>query len=354
VVDSASRERKAMVDTAVDRHVVDLRVAVPAQPVGEPGWEIAVTVYLPIGEVADAGVPVLVLLPGGGYGRLYFDLPDRGYSQADHHVRRGTVVVALDHLGSGESSIPPMEVSTLPVVAAANHAAVNGVLERLRDGTLLAGRLPAIEIGAVVGAGQSMGGHIAAAMQARHHTFDAIALMGASVLTTTIPRRNAAVPGIIPSQPATTDREPDVLEDIDWPWAFHWVEDPSPLATADIEAGIPLKIEAVAWASTTVPGLAVTLLEPGAVAAEVASIDVPVLLAAGERDVTCPLLAEAAAFAAATDVAMFRVRRMAHMHNFAPARHLLWGRLDDFISQAVRVARTTPTPAYQPTGDRPE
>ncbi|MCK9893033.1 hypothetical protein [Frankia sp. AgB32] len=68
-------------------------------------------------------------------------------------------------------------------------------------------------------------------------------------------------------------------------------------------------------------------------AAEVAAVDVPVLLASGERDVTRPLLTEAAAFIAARDVAVFRPRRMAHMHTFAPTRRLLWERLDAFVAQ---------------------
>ena len=43
-------------------------------------------------------------MPGAGYSRRYFDLPEPGYSEALYHNRRGTIVVALDHLGVGESS----------------------------------------------------------------------------------------------------------------------------------------------------------------------------------------------------------------------------------------------------------
>src|SRR5262249_14806172 len=104
-----------MLDRAAESRTFDLRVAVPALPAAEADWEIAATVYRPPGlDAAAAATPVLVLLPGGGYGRRYFDLPRTGYSQADFHVRRGTVVIALDHLGAGESTHPPLEVSTLP------------------------------------------------------------------------------------------------------------------------------------------------------------------------------------------------------------------------------------------------
>ncbi|WP_041259562.1 alpha/beta hydrolase [Pseudofrankia inefficax] len=328
-----------MSDAGTDVKVIDIRVAVPGAPVGEAAWEIAATVH--VDEARSARSPVLVLLPGGGYGRRYFDLPDLGYSQADHHARRGAIVVALDHLGAGDSTSPAPDVTTLPTVAAANHAAVTAVLDRLRDGTLAPGAVPRVEVSAVVGAGQSMGGHIAAAMQAQHRTFDAIALMGSSVIDTTIPRRQPAASSLLPGQPAA-----DALADLDWPWAFHWVEELTPLTAADIEAGIPVKTTALPWSSRTVPSLAVALLEPGAIAAEVATIDVPVLLAAGERDVVRPLLTEAAAFTSARDLAVFRLRRMAHMHNFAPTRHLLWERLDAFIAQAVSLAsraKTLPT-----------
>ncbi|WP_041259287.1 alpha/beta hydrolase [Pseudofrankia inefficax] len=334
-----------MLEVAGGIKAFDVRVEVPASPVDESAWEIAATVYVPAGEQSIAGAPVLVLLPGGGYGRRYFDLPDSGYSQADHHARRGTVVVALDHLGSGDSTIPAAEVTTLPVVAAADHAAVTTVLDRLRKGTLAPGEFPSIKIKGVVAAGQSMGGHIAVAMQARYRTFDAVALMGSSVINTTIPRKQSTAPRLASEWTPQNTQEVDGLGDIDWPWAFHWVEELSPLAADDIKAGIPVKTETLPWSSAAVPSLAVALLEPGAVAAEVASIDVPVLLAAGERDVIYPLLTEAAAFTAARDLAVFRLRRAAHMHNFAPTRHLLWERLDAFIVHAVglrEMAKTVP------------
>ena len=63
---------------------------------------IAATVFLP--EPMPAAPTVMFALPGGGYSRGYFDLhfPGHdGYSQAEHHVARGAVFVAMDHLGVG-------------------------------------------------------------------------------------------------------------------------------------------------------------------------------------------------------------------------------------------------------------
>mgnify|MGYP001355374610 CR=1 FL=1 len=340
--------------------VVDVRIPVKGAADGS-GWEIAATVYaVPPGTHAAAAgdgdgdgdgdgegagapwaAPVLVLLPGGGYGRRYFDLPEAGYSQAAAHARRGTVVVTLDHLGTGDSSIPPMQVTTLPVVAAANHQALTTLLDRLRGGTLAPGVLPPLQASAVVGAGQSMGGHIALGMQAHHRTFDGLALMGTSAVATTLPRRPATpAPDSDPAVPRQS-RAPGAAQgsdspgEVDWAWGWHWVEELCPLAKSDIEAGLPRRTEPRPWASLAIPGLATTLMTPGVVAAEAAAVDVPVLLAAGERDVIAAPLDEIGAYTAATDVAFFRVPRMGHMHNFAPTRGLLWTRLDAFVRQVA-------------------
>jgi hypothetical protein len=77
---------------------------------------------------------------------------------------------------------------------------------------------------------------------------------------------------------------------------------------------------------------------PGALADEAAVIDVPVLLATGERDVCRAPAEELAMFKAATDVSVFTVRQMAHMHNFAATRTRLWDRLDEFVAHVTRVA----------------
>jgi hypothetical protein len=77
------------------------------------------------------------------------------------------------------------------------------------------------------------------------------------------------------------------------------------------------------------------LILPGVVAAETAVIDVPVLLATGERDVCGAPIDELATFTSATDIASFVAPRMAHMHNFAGTRALIWRRTDAFIQQVA-------------------
>jgi pimeloyl-ACP methyl ester carboxylesterase len=69
------------------------------------------------------------------------------------------------------------------------------------------------------------------------------------------------------------------------------------------------------------------MVAPGAVASEAAAINVPVLVAVGERDVVPNPWMEPFAYKSATDLSLFVCPRMAHMHNFASTRELFWQRI---------------------------
>jgi len=325
-----------------DLRWLDLRIPVPSAG-GQQGWEIAASVYLPDDDVLAGRPPALVVLPGGGYSRRYFDLPVPGYSQAEHHVRQGIVVVAVDYLGAGDSSVPLLDVTTLPTVAAANHAAVSAVLDRLRRGTLADG-VPQADLASVTGAGQSL-----VATQARHRSFDGVAMLGSSMAGTALPVRPDVPQAAVPEGATPEQTHMLATAGIDWNWAFHWEDtavpgtpsaprDGASLVAADIASGLPARHTAVEWGSRTAPGFAITALMPGAVAGEAAVIDVPVLLAMGERDVCRTPAEEVAVFKAATDVSVFTVPQMAHMHNFAATRAQLWERLDEFTAHVTRAA----------------
>jgi pimeloyl-ACP methyl ester carboxylesterase len=146
-----------------------------------------------------------------------------------------------------------------------------------------------------------------------------------------------------------------VLANADWNWAFHWDDgyadraavpaqpprDLASLVAADVAGGLPVRRTAPPWGSLTWPGFGPSAMLPGAVADEAARIDVPVLLAMGERDVCRPPAEEVAALKSATDISVFVVPRMAHMHNFAVTRAWLWERLDEFTTHVTRVKRRT-------------
>ena len=59
------------------------------------------------------------------------------------------------------------------------------------------------------------------------------------------------------------------------------------------------------------------------------------MLALGERDVCHSPAEEVAALKAATDISVLIVPRMAHMHNFATTRTLLWERIDEFVAHVT-------------------
>lgn len=312
-----------------------MRISVAApEPVAAP-WEIAATVHLPGADRLASPPAVLVCLPGGGYNRRYFDIAREGYSQAAHHTGQGIVTIALDPVGVGDSTIPSQAETTLAVVAATTHEAVTQIRAQLRAGTLLPG-YPPVDPAAVIGIGQSMGGFIVVAMQAAHRSFDGIAVLGASMVETRLPQPpgKPAIP--IPVDLSTAEAAALVTARADWRHAFYWEDVPAAIVDADTRGGLPIRTSAPDWGSTTIPGLATALVQPGIIAAEAAAIDVPVLVTMGERDVCQPPMAEVAAFSSARDLALLVVPRMAHMHNFAGTRALLWARIDASIGQVAR------------------
>jgi pimeloyl-ACP methyl ester carboxylesterase len=304
---------------------------------GAPGREIAATIHLP-SEGASARPVIVFAAPGGGYGRRYFDLrldARPGYSQAEHHTAAGLVVVAYDHLGVGDSSLQGLEDLTIEQIADANHVGVVDILARLRAGAAVAGLGP-IEPAAVVGAGHSMGGGVSLIMQARRRTFDAYLSLGWSAIQSVLPQRSHEIQAAVKASSATLGRlspasdlltAQQIRRDFDYRYPFYWEDVPEDLVAADLAGGFPARATTPPWGSRTMPRCVAAMRAPGYVATEAAAIDVPVLMAFGERDVSESPGAEPAAFRRAKDVTVFVARRMAHMHNFAGTRGLLWDRI---------------------------
>lgn len=279
------------------------------------------------------------MMPGAGYSRGYYDLPEAEFSETAFHIRHGMVVIALDHLGVGESGLSQGEESTCAALARANAQAVRAVFAQLETGH--AG-LPPMSPAALIGAGHSMGGYVLVTMQADERLFDGIAVLGASMVATNLPHRPNSEAPALPSAASGADRAMHAVQSIDWRWAFHWEEySTHPLIVADADAGIPVRIADRPWASRTMPACVQSLMLPGVVAKEAAVIEVPVLIAMGERDVCHPPLDEAAAFSAAADLGWYVVPNMAHMHNFAPARALLWMRIESFALQIATMRQSS-------------
>ena len=100
---------------------VDVTDAVPL----EGPQRVSTWVFTP--EAPAPRVPLLFCLPGGSYTKGYWHLevPGRaGYSFAEHFAAQGMLVIAVDHLGTGESTRHPRAVDLTPDVVAAANAVV--------------------------------------------------------------------------------------------------------------------------------------------------------------------------------------------------------------------------------------
>lgn len=322
---------------------IDLRIVTRI----DGGRRIAMTAFLP--PPRQASGCVIFASPGGGYGRGYYDMHfdgHDGYSQAAHHVGHGHIVIAYDHLGVGDSDVHGLADLTIEQIAEHNHDAVSQIIDRIRRGTLHDG-FPAVPRATVIGIGQSMGGGVSIIMQARHRSFDAIAVLGYSAIHTVLPQRSAAetergiaaysghdrtTPGSVLSL------ERSSAQVVDFVYPFHWDDVPTDILAADMAGGYPIRRTAPPFGSLTIPNCVIAMMSPGFVGADAAMIDVPVLLAFGERDVAPDVHAEPGRFSRSPDVSLFVAPRMAHMHNFASTRHMLWDRISDWAQLVSRAA----------------
>ena len=224
------------------------------------------------------------------------------------------------------------------------------MLAGLRAGDLIAGVDP-IATKAVVGIGQSMGGCLLTVQQANHNTFDGVAFLGWSGLSTNFPAPDGSrVEYPMPAR--GTDLRPlaETIfaavspDDAHFRFCFHWPDEDPALMEADLTSYRPYTDRvrgdaATPWGSATVPACAITMMTPGSVAAEAAAITVPVLVACGERDVDPDPWAEPTAYRGTRDVSVRVIPRMAHMHNFAQTRAELWEAIERFVLDvAARVA----------------
>jgi alpha-beta hydrolase superfamily lysophospholipase len=330
---------------------IDLTVDVTeAVSLGERAT-VALTVHLPAPE--DLGSPPVVCFakPGAGFSRAYFtsDLPGPGSgSQADWHATRGWVFVSVDHLGSGRSSThhDPARLD-YPTLAAASQAAEQAVLEWLRQGSLRNGFAP-VQEPVLLGIGQSMGGCLTVVQQGHYHCYDGIAVLGFSAVRTDRPVPPGQAPFVMPwhlrgtpagSPPvvlnparvaaSATLGSSDYISSTSWLFFYDDV-DATRLRTS--LPGISPGAAAPPWVSTTFPGVVASVLTPGVIASEAAAVEAPVLVAMGERDVVPDPKGEPRAYLSAASVDLYVCPRMAHMHNFAGTRDLLWQRIETWAA----------------------
>jgi pimeloyl-ACP methyl ester carboxylesterase len=291
---------------------------------------IATWVFPP--RVPDGPVPLLFCLPGGSYTKAYWHLEvpgHPGYSFAEHLSARGMLVMAVDHIGTGQSSRHPRAIELTPdVVAAANQAALSEALARIAEGTLVA-EMEAMDVGAVVGVGHSMGAMLGIFQQSLHGSFDALAALGYGTVGPIVDLADEQTGIVAPSlesimhearsgafdEPFMADRTLPSLRH-----HFYWDDVPADVIAADD------------LTNTYLPGVTGPMsIVPFIASDHAGRIRCPVFIGLGERDSTSSHYDEARGYYSSNDITFFLLARSAHCHNYAGTRRLLWDRLARWV-----------------------
>lgn len=333
-----------------------------ALALGEPA-QIAATIVLPEPELLPERPIVCFAKPGGGYSRGYFtcELPGPradsiGGSQADFHAGRGWIFVALDNLGSGDSSLLDGPLLDFTNTTRAALAAEQEVLLRLANGLVAEGFPPVLQP-VRIAIGQSAGGSLAIIQQARYGCYDGIGILGFSAVHSHPATPPGEAPIVTPwfSRDVPPDKPGGIInagalaaaaagapQGSAWnalAWGFHYDDVPPEVVEQDLAhyeaiitgGGQVGNRDLSPWLAYTTPDEAARLtLTPGIVAPEAAAITVPVLSAMGVRDLVVDPLGESRAFRSAPSFDLFICPRMGHMHNVASTRMLFWERIHHF------------------------
>ncbi len=322
---------------------IDLRFDLTNRISLEGKHTVAGWLFLPPVAKINGNVPLLFCLPGGTYSKAYYHLEVPGYpgySFAQHMSELGFVVVAIDHLGVGESSAPedPLTI-THEIAAAANAMVARELRHQMASGTLHKA-LPPIRRPEVVGIGHSMGGMLATVQQARWNSFDAVAILGWGNLSFGL---SAEVPFAPPDGSATMSQILQRVAQIARE-QFHGHAKPPRKAMRrafyleDVPAAV---IEADEAASSTLPGiLGVLGTVEGIVKAEAGKITCPVFVGWSEREAFGDPYGEVSVYSGSKDVTLFILEGAAHCHNFATTRTKLWNRLAAWVPTALSSAQT--------------
>jgi pimeloyl-ACP methyl ester carboxylesterase len=278
-----------------------LRIPIGAPLSGEGSLEIAIDVFAPA-HVANPPA-VLFCMPGGGMSRRYFDLPGEGMSFARAMAAQGFVVVTMDHVGVGESTRPNDGFAITSAVAAdANAAALEEISRRLRDG-VLDPRIPALLRFTPIGVGHSMGALILALQQDKRRDFSALMMLGFGT---------CGMPEVLSDEDRAALELPDrglsKLPRLAARRFVGYAYPPIPRAPGNSAASKAL--EASADIVLAVP--AVHSMMPGNIKDEIARLDVPIFLAAGDRDVVGPPRLLPAEYASAADITLIVIEKCGH------------------------------------------
>jgi pimeloyl-ACP methyl ester carboxylesterase len=210
------------------------------------------------------------------------------------------LVIAVDHINTGDSSLHPCAGDLLPhVVAQANAIAFEQLRSRAQTGELAPGLAP-FRRGPQIGVGHSMGAMLAIIQQSRHHSFDALAVLGYGTTGPIVSMNGAgdtyraSVEDVL--QLAETGALDERLVDRADPQLRHHF----------YEKVADEVIEADDQTVTSLPGVTGLLsIVPFIVADHVSRLRCPVFIGLGERDSTPAHHDEAQADRSSRDITLF-------------------------------------------------
>jgi alpha-beta hydrolase superfamily lysophospholipase len=295
-------------------------VIVSQRTVDTGDYRLAADIFTP----AYAARPiVLCCLPGGGMSRRYWDLPvpdDESYSFALWMVHRGITVIAIDHIGTGESPLPDGRAPLLGEAIAANDTAFRLLCKEISETGIGGGPIPNP---LRVGVGHSMGALLTIRQQAVHQTHDGLALDGFSM---------AGLPAVLAPEILDTIGDEPPSDELLAELTLHMFGSPYPMIGMvddhTQEPADPVR-QALTQAGTRLLGAGGLLsLLPGNVADDAARVRVPVLLLNGVHD---RLIGEnsvdPAQFGASARFDAHLLPDAGHNHNVAPSRELFWAKV---------------------------
>jgi pimeloyl-ACP methyl ester carboxylesterase len=284
---------------------------------------LAATLFVP--DTATVDPPIAMFcFSGGGMSRAYFDLD--GASFAEAMTAAGFLLASFDHAGIGDSQSPqdPFQL-TARRLAAMEAQAVRETALRLRSGSLH-DDLPAIPNFTMIGVGHSMGAMLVTLQQAAFRPYNALALLGFS--TRGLPEM------LTPAE--QTEAKCAVRGD------DYYIRLAKQRFSGQALADIPARREgSAALKAAAAPLLTVSAMQsmlPNNVAAEAASIDVPIFLAVGDKDITGRPEAIAPRFSSAPNARLLVLENTGHHPFIAPSAPVLYAALASWATSLA--ART--------------
>jgi pimeloyl-ACP methyl ester carboxylesterase len=315
---------------------VERRVEVGELLTGEGPLTVAADIFLPPRMRSPA--VALFCLPGGAVAKGYFALEPGDFSFAARMADAGFIVVSLDHLGTGASSIPQDGFELTPdVLMAANALAVDAIRTELLAGEVEGQTQPLAEL-RTIGVGHSMGAMLTAMQQARFHQHAALLLFGFST---------QGLAAALAPEEAAFAANPAGARDNVVRLARTRSSAPNPKIASsasaqsrELFAGENADRRGVEALRQVRTGLLATAglfsMIPGSSAPECAQIDAPVFLAVGDRDIAGPPHQIPADFPASGDVTLLVLPATGHCHFLFASRQRLFARAHGWVEAMLQ------------------